>query len=753
MASKATEAQLRTVGANVFRAAERERMTDMLPDDIRSRYRTVNERDAEAWAHIRSRADWERLRDERIAALARSLGTWPPAPDTLEVEVTKTINGDGFLIENLVFESRPGLLVAANLYVPARVRDSVPGIVICHSHHRPKTQAELQDMGMNWARQGSMVLVMDQLGHGERRQQPFGGREDYHWRYILGMQLHLAGESLIGWMVWDLMRGVDVLLARPGIDREKIIMLGAVAGGGDPAAVAVAIDPRITCSVPFNFGSAEQMRPDSRRPDAPPESNIAGNGSWESTRNLRLNARDGFLPWVIVAAAAPRHLVSAHEFEWSPEGDPIWDRFQRIYGFYDATDRLASVNGWGEVTKRPPAASHCTNIGPPHRTMLYPALERWFGMPAPEPEYQERLDEEELLCVTPEVEAKHTPRMAHQLAADLAADRLAAARKAIASLPPQQRLRRLRDDWARLLGDIEPSGDPVVNRAERDEADGATVERIALEVDPGITVPLLLARPSNAGGPAPVVVGLAYEGKDRFLNEQAAEIANLLSRGVAVCLPDLRGTGETEPGEGHGWQEEWNALSIWISASMLMFGETMLGARLRDLRSVLRYLRTRSDVDVARVALWGDSFSSVNPDEFDDPPLKTDTPPHLAEPMGSLLALLGGLVEDGLRAVLARRGLVAFESVLAAPACYIPHDVHVPGVLEIGDISDLAAALVPLPIRLEALVDGRNRAVVQHELETWFEPTRLAYAEHADRMTLSSDLSDAAAWLADRLTG
>ncbi len=85
----------------------------------------------------------------------------------------------------------------------------MPGILICHSHHNPKTQSELQDMGVVWARAGCYVLVMDQLGHGERRQHPFRtsadydesfkvSRQDYYFRYNVGIQLHLIGESLIG---------------------------------------------------------------------------------------------------------------------------------------------------------------------------------------------------------------------------------------------------------------------------------------------------------------------------------------------------------------------------------------------------------------------------------------------------------------------------------------------------------------------------------------------------------------------------
>ena len=121
----------------------------------------------------------------------------------------------------------------------------MPGILISHSHHNPKTQGELQDMGMTWARQGCLVLVMDHLGHGERRQHPFrteadyprpfrAGRQDYYFRYNTGVQLQLVGESLMGWMVWDLMRGLDLLLARPGIDKDRIILLGCGRRGRRP---------------------------------------------------------------------------------------------------------------------------------------------------------------------------------------------------------------------------------------------------------------------------------------------------------------------------------------------------------------------------------------------------------------------------------------------------------------------------------------------------------------------------------------
>ena len=56
--------------------------------------------------------------------------------------------------------------------------DEVP-VLVCHGHHAPKSQVELQDIGVNLARSGSTVLIMDQLGHGERRQHPFRASADH----------------------------------------------------------------------------------------------------------------------------------------------------------------------------------------------------------------------------------------------------------------------------------------------------------------------------------------------------------------------------------------------------------------------------------------------------------------------------------------------------------------------------------------------------------------------------------------------
>src|SRR5260370_23777796 len=173
--------------------------------------------------------------------MAASIGESPPR-QALGRSVIKEYRGDGYGRQHLVYQTQAGLWVNANLYLPDESKNRMPGIIIAHSLHAAKTQFELQDMGILWSRAGSAVLVMDKSGYGERFEGYPWEREFYHSRYITGMQLYSVGESLMKWMVWDILRGVDLLLARKDVDDQRIVLLGAVAGGGDPAAVAAALD-------------------------------------------------------------------------------------------------------------------------------------------------------------------------------------------------------------------------------------------------------------------------------------------------------------------------------------------------------------------------------------------------------------------------------------------------------------------------------------------------------------------------------
>jgi hypothetical protein len=277
---------------------------------------------------------------------------------------------------------------------------------------------------------------------------------------------------------------------------------------------------------------------------------------------------------------------------------------------------------------------------------------------------------------------------------------------------------------------------------------------VILRTERDIRVPLLLFRPpARAKAKSAVVVGLAQGGKKGFLEHRREVIARLLADGVAVCLPDVRGVGETSPGSGRGRQ----SAATGLSSSELMLGGTLLGARLRDVLAVLRYLRGRPDLDGKRIAFWGDSFAAPNPaDRKLEVPLDAEPLPNQSEPLGGLLALLGALFDNQVKAVYIHGGLASYQSVLDSQFLYLPHDVVVPGALTAGDLCDVATVLAPRPVRLEALVDGLNRTVTPEVLGRTYEPTRAAYRDQKApaRFTLTADRpadGAVAAWLVAQL--
>lgn len=695
------------------------RPSSMLSDSLHRRMSAIAEQEKQAWGGVNSRETWERFRDQRLAALRDWLGPMP-ARTPLGALVTRRLNlGKGFVIQNLVYESRPGLLITANLYLPETLSALIPAIIVVHSHHAPKTQSELQDLGMTWARAGAAVLIPDQLCAGERIQSQPWPRESYYARYALGSQLLLAGESLMKWMVWDLMRSVDLLTDRPEIDPHRIVMLGAVAGGGDPAAVTAALDPRIAAVIPFNFGEAS---PEDHYTEGPRPYDFAtaspGWGEWGTTRSLPRSAVDQFFPWFLCVSVAPRPFLYSFEIGWpiDVEHEPVWSRYKKVFEFYDARDHLDEVHGFGPF----PGPGESTNVGALLRQRIYPILHRWLDVPVPANEYHDPLPDSALACLTPAAVAAFHPKPAASIALDIAKERVAASRS--------KELNRaaLRAALRAKLGDIDRRSNPSITRLWEKTFSPLTVEAMTIETEPGINLPVYVLKPEHPpASRTPVVLAVAQGGKAQFLSQRADEILTLVRSGVAVCLPDVRGTGEVAATASR------TTGAMEFAVTELMLGETLPGAQLRDLRTILHYLKSRPDIRPDRIALWGDSFAPPNPDDFtfDQSEMQEPGPfpQRQAEPLGPLLVLLAGLYEDSVTAVAARGGLVSFLSVLEDRFTHIPEDAVIPGILEVADVADIIEAQTPRPVLLERSVDGRNRLVllsVPHtsakaDLATW----------------------------------
>jgi hypothetical protein len=302
---------------------------------------------------------------------------------------------------------------------------------------------------------------------------------------------------------------------------------------------------------------------------------------------------------------------------------------------------------------------------------LYPHIARWFDWQPPAEEFQNRHDVAELRSITPAVAEKLDPQPVYKLAGKLADERIAAARKEIASINFTSRRAILLDGWSRILGSVTPTTNPIVKVVAREVTNGVGVERIVLEVEPGIIVPLVVMEACDQrSDPLPVVIALADSGKQHFLAARPDAVSTWLEAGCAVCLPDLRGYGETSAGSAHGPR----SIGTTLSCRDQVLGQTLLGSRLRDLRSVLLFLQTRSGLNT-KVSLWGDSLAALNlPDRSEVVPFGVDNPNVQAEPSAGLLVLLTALFEDHVNAIYARGTFASFRSLLDSQFLYVPHD-------------------------------------------------------------------------------
>ena len=81
--------------------------------------------------------------------------------------------------------------------------------------------------------------------------------------------------------------------------------------------------------------------------------------------------------------------MRAFEFGWEGAEEPdypnLWvdgmKRSEKVWGFYNAKDNLASSQAYGLIRLSMERVSHCFSIGPQQREELYPTFQRWFSIP------------------------------------------------------------------------------------------------------------------------------------------------------------------------------------------------------------------------------------------------------------------------------------------------------------------------------------------------------------------------------------
>ena len=185
----------------------------------------------------------------------RSILQFPREKSPLLPQITGKLTFPGGIIEKVLFRSRPGFTVSANFYLPdAPVVSPLPAILyLCGHAHNGKSSTMYQKFCRSLAKRGFAVLIVDPIGQGERKQfDPQYPPTRQH--NIMGKQLHLTGETLFSWRIYDAVRSMDYLLERPEVDPLRIGICGE-SGGGTLTTWMAAVEDRAAWIVPSSVAT------------------------------------------------------------------------------------------------------------------------------------------------------------------------------------------------------------------------------------------------------------------------------------------------------------------------------------------------------------------------------------------------------------------------------------------------------------------------------------------------------------------
>ena len=191
------------------------------------------------------------------SSVRKVFGPWP-RKTSLNPQTVGVIERPRFRIEKVLFESRPGCLVTASLYIPDKIDGLAPGVVASCGHSSDGKAAPIyQEFCQRLALSGFVTLIFDPFNQGERDQYyKLFDREivssPTHAHNMMGKQLELIGERFGAWRAWDGIRALDYLLTRPEVDPERIGLTGN-SGGGTMTTWIWGVEERFAFAAPSCF--------------------------------------------------------------------------------------------------------------------------------------------------------------------------------------------------------------------------------------------------------------------------------------------------------------------------------------------------------------------------------------------------------------------------------------------------------------------------------------------------------------------
>ncbi len=286
----------------------------------------------EAWA--------KRRHDVREQVLV-SQGLWPlPERTPLNAVIHGKIERNGYTVEKVYFQSRPGHTVCGNLYRPTGSTGKRPAVLFAHGHWaggrfeaaNEKTAKQavekgwepdvtrgqffMQALPVGLVRRGFVVFQYDMIGYADSttldHRTGFGDA---------AAELRLL--SPMGLQTWNSIRSLDFLTGLADVDASKIGVTGA-SGGGTQTFMLCAVDDRPAAAVPAVMVSTAMQ----------------GGCVCENASHLRVGTGNIEL----AALMAPKPLALTCADDWTKEMDKKgFPELKRLYTLLGAAGKLAMM--------------------------------------------------------------------------------------------------------------------------------------------------------------------------------------------------------------------------------------------------------------------------------------------------------------------------------------------------------------------------------------------------------------------------
>ena len=229
------------------------------------------------------------------------------------VTLSKVRKHDGYTTQNICIELTPGQHLFGTIYSPTT---SSNALIVCPDGHWPMRyrDEEQQRLG-TLARMGAVCVDFDLYGWGESEKEV--GAEAHHTSRAHVYQA-ACGYILLDWMLKN----------RKDIDPKRVGVMGG-SGGGTHTVLLSLLDERVTASAPVVHLA----------------SHFDGGCPCESGKPVQLSGGGTCEPELAAVMAPKPMLIVSDGGDWTSSVPTLeFPYLQRIYGFYDAKDKVRNVH-------------------------------------------------------------------------------------------------------------------------------------------------------------------------------------------------------------------------------------------------------------------------------------------------------------------------------------------------------------------------------------------------------------------------